>query len=126
LKELGVDQPINYEKTRFEDVVHDVDVVLDSLGGETQARSWKVLKPGGILISILSQPSAEQAKAHGVRTGYLFAQPNPAHLAEIAQFVDAGKVQAVAETVFPLANARRAHELSQTGHVRGKIVLRVI
>ena len=61
LRELGVEEPIDYEKTRFEDVVHDVDVVLDTLGGDTQNRSWKVLKKGGILVSIVAPPSADEA-----------------------------------------------------------------
>ena len=74
LRELGVDDPIDYEKTRFEDVVHDVDVVLDTLGGDTQNRSWKVPKKGGILVSIVSPPSPEEAAKHGVRSAFL-----PAH-----------------------------------------------
>src|SRR5437660_7154513 len=68
LKELGVDEPIDYEKTRFEDVVDDVDVVFDPIGGETQKRSWKTLKKGGILVSIVGQPSAEEPENHGVRS----------------------------------------------------------
>ena len=70
LRELGVDDPIDYEKTRFEDVVHDVDVVLDTLGGDTQNRSWKVLKKGGILVSIVAPPSADEAAKHGVRSAF--------------------------------------------------------
>jgi len=125
LRELGVDEPIDYEKARFEDVVHDVDVVLDTIGGDTQQRSWKVLKKGGILVSIISEPSAEEAAKYGVRPGYVFVQPNAAELAEIAKLVDSGKVKPVVETVLPLSEARRAQELSETGHTRGKIVLKV-
>ncbi len=125
LRELGVDQPIDYEKTRFEDVVHDVDVVLDTIGGDTQKRSWKVLKKGGILVSIVSPPSAEEAAKQGVRHGYVFVQPNASQLAEIAKLVDSGKLKPVVETVLPLAEARRAQEQSETGHARGKIVLKV-
>jgi NADPH:quinone reductase-like Zn-dependent oxidoreductase len=125
LRELGVDEPIDYEKTRFEDVVRDVDVVFDTIGGDTQQRSWKVLKKGGILVSIVSQPSAEEAAKHGVRPGYVFVQPNAAELTEIAKLVDAGKVKPIVETVLPLSEAKRAQELSETGHTRGKIVLKV-
>lgn len=125
LRGLGVDEPIDYEKARFEDVVHDVDVVFDTIGGDTQQRSWKVLKKGGILVSIISQPSAEEAAKHGVRPGYVFVQPNAAELAEIAKLVDSGKVKPVVETVLPLSEARRAQELSEAGHTRGKIVLKV-
>jgi NADPH:quinone reductase-like Zn-dependent oxidoreductase len=125
LRDLGVDEPIDYEKTRFEDVVHDVDVVLDTIGGDTQKRSWKVLKKGGILVSIVSPPSAEEAAKHGVRSGYVFVQPNASQLAEIAKLVDSGKLKPVVEAVLPLAEARRAQEMNETGHTRGKIVLKV-
>jgi NADPH:quinone reductase-like Zn-dependent oxidoreductase len=66
-----VDEPIDYEKTRFEDVVHDLDVEFDPVGGDTQKRSWKTLKKGGILVSIVAPPSAEEAKKHDVRSAFL-------------------------------------------------------
>jgi NADPH:quinone reductase-like Zn-dependent oxidoreductase len=125
LRELGVDEAIDYEKTRFEDAVRDVDVVFDTIGGDTQQRSWKVLKKGGILVSIISPPSAEEAAKYGVRPGYVFVQPNAAELTEIAKLVDSGKLKPVVETVLPLSEARRAQEMSETGHTRGKIVLKV-
>jgi len=126
LRELGVDEPVDYEKTRFEDVVHDVDVVFDPIGGDTRARSWKVLKKGGILVSIVGPPpSAEEAAKHGVRSAFFSAQTNASQLAEIAKLVDSGKIYPIVETVLPLAEARRAHELTEKGHARGKIVLKV-
>ena len=125
LRQLGVDEPIDYEKTRFEDVVHDVDVVLDPIGGDTQKRSWKTLKKGGILVSIVGQPSAEEPKNHGVRSAFLSAQGGSSLLAELATLVDSGKIKPIVETVMPLSEARHAHELNETGHARGKIVLEV-
>ena len=125
LRELGVDMAIDYEKTRFEEVVRDVDVVFDTIGGDTQERSWQVLKKGGILVSIAAPTSAEKAAAHGVRQAFVFMQPNASQLAEIATLVDSGKLKPVVGTVLPLSEARRAHELSETGHTHGKIVLRV-
>ncbi len=125
LRELGVDEPIDYEKTRFDDVVHDVDAVLDTLGGDTQNRSWKVLKKGGILVSIVAPPSADEAAKHGVRSAFFSAHPSSSQLSEIAKLVDAGKLKPVVETVLPLSDARRAHELNETGHARGKTVLKV-
>jgi len=125
LKELGVDEPIDYQRTRFEDVVHDVDVVLDAIGGETQQRSFGVLKKGGILVSIVAPPSQEEAAKHGVRATHIFIQPDAAELSQIAGLVDHGKVKPFVETVLPLSAARRAQELSETGHARGKIVLKV-
>jgi NADPH:quinone reductase-like Zn-dependent oxidoreductase len=126
LRELGVDEPLDYEKTRFEDLVRGVDVVFDTIGGDTLRRSWKVLKKGGILVSIAARPSADEAAKSGVRQAYIFMTPNGPELTEIAGLVDSGKLKAVVETVLPLADARRAHELSQMGHTRGKIVLRVV
>jgi NADPH:quinone reductase-like Zn-dependent oxidoreductase len=125
LRELGVDQTIDYQKTRFEDAVRGVDVVLDTIGGETQERSFKVLKKGGILVSIVQPPSPESAAEYGVRAQFYGGHASASDLAEIAKLIDAGKVKTVVDTVLPLADARRAHELSETGHARGKIVLKV-
>jgi NADPH:quinone reductase-like Zn-dependent oxidoreductase len=125
LRELGVDEAVDYQKTRFEDVVRDVDVVLDTIGGDTQERSFKVLKKGGVLVSLVQPPSQELATKYGVRALFYGAHASSSDLAEIAKLIDNGKVKSVVETVFPLAEARRAHELSQSGHARGKIVLKV-
>ena len=125
LRQSGVDEPIDYEKTRFEEIVHDADIVFDTIGGDTQRRSWQVLKRGGILVSIVSPPPQEEAAKHGVRAGYLFMHPDSDELAEIARLVDAGMVKPWVETVLPLAEARRAQKLSEGGHTRGKIVLTV-
>ena len=125
LRELGVDEPIDYAKTRFEDFVHDVDVVLDPIGGDTQKRSWKTLKKGGILVSIVGPPSAEEAAKHGVRSAFLSAQGGSSLLAELAKLTDSGNIKPIVETVLPLSEARHAHELNETGHARGKTVLKV-
>jgi len=122
---LGADTVIDYRTTRFEEMARDVDVVFDTIGGETQERSWGVLKPGGIQVSIVSPPSEETAKARGVRAGYLFIGPNAPILSEIARLIDEGRVRPIIGEVLPLSEARRAHELSQTGHAKGKIVLTV-
>ncbi len=126
LRKLGIDQAVDYETVRFEEAVQPVDVVFDTMGGDVQARSWKVLKRGGILVSIAGPPSAEDAAANGVRQAFVFTQPNAAQLARIAQLVEAEKLKAIVETILPLSDATRGQELSQRGHVRGKIVLRVI
>jgi len=124
LGELGVDKAVDYKKTRFEDVVQDADVVLDTMGGDTQERSFKALKKGGILVSIVQPPSQELAAKHGVRALFYGAHPSSSDLTEIARLIDSGKVKTVVETILPLAEARRAHELSESGHGRGKIVLK--
>jgi NADPH:quinone reductase-like Zn-dependent oxidoreductase len=126
LRSLGADQVIDYNTTRFEDVAHDVDVVLDTITGETADRSYGVIKKGGFYVSILRPPATEKAAALGVRTGHTFVQANVAELDEIAKLVDSGKLKATIEKVFPLAEAAAAHDLNATGHTRGKIVLRVV
>ena len=125
LRELGADEVIDYTKTNFEEGVRDVDVVLDTMAGQTRDRSWKVLKKDGILVSILGQPSPDDAAQHGVRAAGVFVEPNQAQLGEIAKLVDSGKLRPIIETVLPLAQAARAHEMNQTLHTRGKIVLQV-
>jgi NADPH:quinone reductase-like Zn-dependent oxidoreductase len=125
LRELGVDEPVDYTQQRFENVVRDIDIVLDTLGGETQQRSWSVLKKGGVLVSLVQPPSEEKAEELGVRAAILGAQPNGAQLAEIAKIIDSGKLAPVIDRILPLSEVRRAHELSKSGHTHGKIVLRV-
>ena len=126
LRELGVSEAIDYTTTRFEDVASEVDLVLDTVGGELSERSLTVLKPGGILITTAGQPDADAAAARGVRARGVFAQRRAAQLSELARLVDDGTVKAVVSTVLPLAQARQAHDLLEAGHTRGKIVLRVV
>ena len=126
LRSLGADETIDYNTTRFEDVVQNVDVVLDTITGETADRSYPVIKKGGVYVSILMPPSQEKAAAHGVRAVHTFVQANEEQLSEIAKLVDSGKLKITIEKVFPLAEARAAQELNAQGHTRGKIVLRVI
>src|ERR1700736_3507716 len=125
LRKLGVDEPIDYTKQRFENVARKIDVVLDTLGDETQERSWSVLKKGGNLVSLVQPPSEEKAKELGVRAALLGVQPNGAQLAEITKIIEAGKLTPIIDRILPLSEARRAHELSQSGHTHGKIALRV-
>lgn len=123
---LGVDEFVDYQEVHFEDAIDDVDVVFDLVGGQTQLRSWGVLKKGGIMVSIVSPPQQQHADSHGVRQAFVFVQPNAGQLDRIAELVEAGKLETVVETVLPLCEARKAQELSQAGHTRGKMVLRVV
>lgn len=125
LRELGVDEALDYTSVNFADKVKDIDVVFDSIGGDTLERSWQVLKPGGFLVSIAEMPSEEKANAHNVRSSVFVIQPNAEQLSEIADLVDQGKIQTYLEEAFPLQQAKDAHLRSQTGRVRGKIVLQV-
>ena len=127
LAELEVDQAINYTITDFQEVVSDVDVVLDLIGGDTQQRSWKILKPGGILISTIQAPSEELAAAHNVRIGFVTtAPPIGPTLTEVARMVDSGQLMPFVSTLLPLREIRRAHEMIEAMHTPGKIVLQVI
>ncbi len=138
LRDLGVDTFINYRTTAFESVARDVDVVLDAIpreaddatdviARETMARSWAVLRDGGIQVSICAQPVPDPESARrGLRGSYAGAQPRNEILNRIAELVDEGKLRPDVGTILPLREARRAHELIQTGHTRGKIVLQVV
>jgi len=125
LRELGVDESIDYTQQRFEDVARNIDILLDTIGGETQERSWSVLKKGGVLVSLVQPRSEEKAKELDVRAVFVGGRPNGGQLAEIAKIIDSGKLAPVTDRILPLSEARRAQELSQSGHTRGKIVLRV-
>lgn len=125
LNELGVDQAVDYTMSRFDEAVRDVDVVLDTIGGEVLERSWSVLKPGGILVSLVEPPSDETAQSHGVRQAFASAMQDTEVLSEIAALIDSGQVKPVVSTVLPLNEVKQAHALSESMHTRGKIVFQV-
>lgn len=123
VRELGADEVIDYRASRFEDVVNDIDVVFDTVGGDTQDRSWQVLKRGGILVSIVQPVAEEKASARGVRGVFFRQNPRGDQMADVAELVANGRVKVQIAQVLPLSQARKAQELSQAGHTRGKIVL---
>ncbi|MGB6712213.1 MAG: NADP-dependent oxidoreductase [Candidatus Cybelea sp.] len=125
LMSLGVDQPIDHFGQRFEDLVGPVDVVLDTVGGDAQRRSWNVLRKGGMLVSTVALPSAEEARRHEATAAIFTSRPDGGQLAQIGELIDFGYVRPVVETVLPLSHAKRAHQISEAGHARGKIVLSV-
>ncbi len=126
LDELEVDHAIDYSGTAFEDEVSSVDAVLDMIGGDTQERSWELLKPNGILVSTVEPPSEELAAAHGARGAMVFSAPPIGEtLTKLAALVDSGKVAPHVSAVLPLKEVARAHEMIESRHTRGKIVLQV-
>lgn len=125
LRDLGANQIIDHTATRFEDVVKNVDVVLDLVGGETQDRSWKVLKTGGRLVSTVLAPSQERALLCGVRAKRMQTQMRADELTLLGDLVGNGEIKVMVEKVLPLSRAAEALEMSKRGHVRGKIVLTV-
>ncbi len=122
---LGADVVVDYRTERFEDAAHDVDVVLDTVGGETQARSFTTMKPGGILVTTTAPPDMDAAGKAGVTAKMIQVSPNTAQLSEIAEMIAAGKFKVRIGLVLPLSEAQQAHEKAQAGQVRGKIVLQV-
>ena len=127
LRELGATEVIDYTTTRFEEVVKPVDLVFDTVGGDTLKRSWQVVKPGGMLVSVVSpRPSADAIKGHDVRFAWFVVEPNREQLVQIGALIDAGRIRSAIDTVLPLSQARQAYEQGAKGHTRGKIVLRVV
>ncbi|MBL8266140.1 NADP-dependent oxidoreductase [Steroidobacter sp.] len=129
LKSIGADEVIDYRTTRFEDVVKDVDVVLDNVGGDTLQRSPAVLKEGGTLLTIVGMPPAQACSERKLRcpTPSTATKQKPGEeLAQLGQLFDSGALQMSVEKVFPLEQAAQALDLSETGRARGKIVVRVL
>ncbi len=125
VKSLGADEVVDYKKEDFSELLSDIDVVLDTLGGVVQDKSWKVLKKGGILVSITQNPNAEIAEKLGVRSAFVFIGPNVPVLNELTALIDTGKLKAIVGNVFRLEEMKQAHLLSESGRARGKIVIKV-
>ncbi|MCG8969226.1 MULTISPECIES: NADP-dependent oxidoreductase [Streptomyces] len=126
LRSLGADETVDYRETDITEAVKDVDVVLDTIGGETSLRSLRVLRPGGIVVSILpvgSEEFFEEAERLGVRAVRMLVDADRADMREIAGLVESGRLRATIEKTFPLADAAQAHELGETGRTTGKLVL---
>jgi len=124
-RSLGADEVIDYKAQPFETAVHDVDMVYDLIGGETQERSFDVLKRGGVLVSTLAEPSQEKAQAKGVRALRYTAQENSGELEEIGRLIDQGKVKPRIARTYALAEAARAQDFVEQGHTEGKVVLKI-
>ena len=125
LKQLGADVAVDYTKTKFEDVAKDVDAVLDPVGKETLARSYNVIKKGGIVMSLVARPDPAQLEKNGIRGAGISVHPDAEDLAEIAQLIDAGKIKPIVTQVLPLSEAIAAQQQAATHHTRGKVVIRI-
>jgi alcohol dehydrogenase len=126
VKELGADEAIDYKTQNFEDVLsHDYDAVFDTVGGETYTRSFKVLKRGGIIVSMLEQPNQELMDRFGVKALSQFTQVNRERLTKLAQWVDENKIRVNVDKTFPLDETAKALEYQRDVHPRGKVVLQV-
>ena len=125
LKQLGADVAIDYTKQKFEEIAHDVDLVLDPVGRDTLARSYGMVKKGGIVVTIVSRCDEAELKKHEIRGASLSSHPDSAELGEITKFIDAGKIKPIVTEVLPLADAAKADAQAETHHTRGKIVLKI-
>ena len=125
LKQLGADVAVDYTKTKFEDVARDVDAVLDPVGKETLARSYGVVKRGGIVMSLVALPDRAELAKRGIHGAAISVHPDAGDLAEIAALIDAGKIKPIVTQILPLSEAITAQQQAATHHTRGKIVLRI-
>ena len=130
VRELGADAAIDYTREKFVDAVRalapeGIDLVYDTVGGAVQKESYKVLRPGGMLVSIVNIPEPDEARLYAARTNFVFVSPSGAQLRLIAALIESGAVKPAAREVLPLSKAAEAQERSRAGHVRGKIVLRI-
>ena len=123
VREMGAQQAIDYKNQRFEDVVGDIDLVFDLVGGETQTRSFAVLKRGGRIISTLGEPPKAACEAHGVTGGRFMAQPNAAQLGEIGKLIDGGKVHPDVTVRLPLSDYMIIQNVLANEHPRGKVAV---
>ncbi len=124
VRKLGADEFIDYKKAKFEDKVSGVDVVFDTVGGDTQQRAFQTLKRGGVLVSTVSPPSAEKSKEFGVTVAMVVMMAKGDQLAKINRLFESGKLKVRVATVLPLTEVKKAHQLSSSGHADGKIILR--
>ena len=126
VRDLGADEFVDYRTQRFEEVLAKVDVVLDTIGGDTQTRSIQLLNSGGRLISVTGAPDADALAAVGATGNLFMVQPSSEGLTRIAHLIDGGTVRVLIDSVFALADAQAAHTRSETGRAKGKIVLEVV
>jgi NADPH:quinone reductase-like Zn-dependent oxidoreductase len=126
VRSLGADDVLDYHATPFEEMLRDIDVVLDTIAGETRERSWRVLRKGGVLVTLVSPIPAGVAEQHGVRGVFFIVGGNRGQLEQLSSLVDEGKLKPVIAEVLPLARAREAFEHGVGIHPPGKIVLEAV
>lgn len=123
LRSLGADEIIDYTTTDFSTAVKDVDIVLDLVGGETQMKSFGIIKKDGLLLSTVMPPSNEKAAAAGINVAFVFTAPDENMLQEIAAMIDNGKLKITTPSILPLAAAKKVHEMIENRTAKGKVVL---
>jgi len=124
-KELGADEIIDYKTETFEELIRDYDAAFDTVGGETYSRSFRVLKRGGIIVSLMEQPNQELMKQFGVEAIFQFTQLSRDRLTKLAQWVDQNNIRVNVDKTFPLEQAGKARDYQRDVHPRGKVVLAI-
>ena len=124
-RELGADEAIDYRNQSFEDLLHNYDAVFDTAGGETYNKSFKVLRKGGIIVSMLEQPRPELMERYGVNAIAQFTQVTSERLFRLAELVDKRVIKVHIDKTFSLEHGREALAYQQSGHPRGKVVLKI-
>ena len=124
VRSLGAENVIDYNATRFEDVLKDLDAVIDTVGGDLPERSFKVIRTGGIFVTIAARLSENAGKEQNIRAVGA-GRASSDHLKDIVELIEAGQLKPVVGEIFPLGEARKAQELSQAGHGRGRIILKI-
>lgn len=127
IQKLGADQFINYQTEDFDQEIKDLDIVFDTIGGKVQEKSFDVLKKGGVLVSIVQPPDEEKARKTGIKAGFVWLEPNGEQLTKLAKLMEEGELKPLIDKVFDFSEdgLRDAHELSETGHAKGKIIIKV-
>ncbi|MBI3413484.1 MAG: NADP-dependent oxidoreductase [Candidatus Aenigmarchaeota archaeon] len=125
VKEMGADEVVDYTNSSFEDILHDYDAVFDTVGGETYKKSFKVLKKGGMIISMLEKPDAGLMEKFGVKASSVSTQINADTLSKLTELVEKGTIKVHVDKMFPLEQTAEALDHLQTKHPRGKVVITI-
>ena len=125
VRQLGADEIVDYTTQNFEDILQDFDAVLDTVGGETYKKSFKVLKNNGTIVSMLEQPDSNLMKQYGVKAIFQFTETTNERLTKLAQWIDQNNIKVNVEKTFPLAETAKALEYQKDNHPRGKVVITI-
>jgi alcohol dehydrogenase len=125
VQELGADTVIDYKTQTFDDLLQNYDAAFDTVGDDTYKRSFKVLKNGGVIVSMLEQPDTELMNQYGVKAIFQFTQPDKEHLSKVAQWVDQNNIRVNIDKEFPLDEAGDALDYQKNVHPKGKVVLAI-
>ena len=126
LNEFGIDEIINYKKSKLDEAVHNVDVVFDTIGGTSLEQAMKTLKKDGVLVNINDPDVQKKAELAGVRGSFYIVSRNVKQLGRIMEFLGNGTLRTTIDSVYPLTKAREAFEYAAKGHAHGKVVLKVV